>query len=91
MKKLNPLIATIACTLLLSGCTSTFGGTILVITFKDLLLYVGIAFLISFLISIFSPSRKGRRAFWIWFILSLLLTPLAGFIYLLILFTKKTE
>jgi hypothetical protein len=74
----------------LSGCTNTFMGTVLVLSFKDIVLYVALAFIMAILVSLKSTG-DGRKIFWIWFILSLLLSPLAGFIYLLILFSKKTE
>jgi len=73
---------------LLSGCTNTFMGTVLVLSFRDIILYIAMAFSIALLIS-FKSSEKSKQAFWIWFILSLLLTPLAGFIYFLVLFSRK--
>jgi hypothetical protein len=75
--------------LFLSGCTTTFFGSVIILTFRDILLYIAIAFFIALLIAIRS-SANSRRAFWIWFILSLILTPLAGFIYLLIGFSKRS-
>jgi len=73
--------------ILLAGCTTTFAGTVLVLTFRDIMLYVFMAFIIAVLIAL--KSEHEKRAFWIWFILSLLLTPLAGIIYFLILFSRK--
>jgi len=70
-----------------SGCTTTFAGTVLVLTFRDILLYVFMAFIIAVLIAL--KSEHEKRAFWIWFIASLLLTPLAGIIYFLVLFSRK--
>ncbi len=73
-----------------TGCTTTFMGSLFVFTFRDMVLYVVLAFAMAVLIS-FKSSWNGKKAFWIGFILSLLLTPLAGFIYLLILFTQKSD
>ena len=73
---------------LLSGCTSTFMGTVLIITFSDVIYYVAIAFIIAILIALFNPENK-KKSFWIGFLLSLVLTPLVGFIYLLIKITSK--
>jgi ABC-type molybdate transport system permease subunit len=75
---------------LMCGCTHTFMGTVFVLSFKDIILYILIAFILAILISLKSSGSK-RKAFWICFILSLVLTPLAGFIYLLILFTRNQE
>ncbi|MFI5204070.1 MAG: hypothetical protein ACHQF2_06190 [Flavobacteriales bacterium] len=74
----------------LSGCTTSFMGTVLVISFMDIILYVLIAVVIAFLVALMRKEKR-KKAFWIWFILSLLLTPLAGFIRLLILIGKKRE
>jgi hypothetical protein len=70
-------------TVLFTGCTNTFMGTVLVLSFKDIILYVIIAFVMAILIS-FKSSGDTKKTFWTWFILSLLLTPLVGFIYLLV-------
>lgn len=71
-----------------TGCTTTFMGTVLVLGFKDLIYYVIIAFILAILISMKSDTNP-KGAFWLWFILSIILTPLAGFIYLIIEFTRK--
>lgn len=77
-------------TVLLSGCTTTFAGSLFVVTFGDVVFYVVLALLMAFFISLKrSGSGKLQRSFWMGFMLSLLLTPLAGLIWLLILFTKK--
>jgi hypothetical protein len=77
-------------TILLSGCSTTFAGSLFVITFGDIVFYVVLALLMAFLISLKrSGSGKLKQGFWMGFILSLLLTPLAGLIWLLILFSKK--
>jgi uncharacterized membrane protein len=90
MKKLSPAFTLLLFTVLLSGCTHTFMGSVFVFTFRDIVLYVMMAFILAILIS-FKASGKQKRLFWIWFILSLLLTPLSGFIYLLILYTNKED
>jgi hypothetical protein len=89
MKKIILLFLLIN-TVLLSGCTTTFAGTLLVITFGDIVFYTVLALLMAFLISLKrSSSGKLKQSFWMGFILSLLLTPLAGLIWLLILYSKK--
>ncbi|MBA3970693.1 MAG: hypothetical protein H0X46_00845 [Bacteroidetes bacterium] len=90
MKKLFPFLILILGMLFLTGCTTSFMGTVLVISFGDIIFYVFIAFIIALAIS-FKSYANRKRAFWIWFILSLLLTPLAGFIYLLILYSMRSE
>jgi uncharacterized membrane protein YhdT len=64
-------------------------GTVLVLSFRDLVLYVMISFILAVVIGF--KSEKGKQAFWVWFILSLILTPLAGFIYLLVKFTVSNR
>ncbi len=76
--------------LLTSGCSTTFGGTVLVLSFSDILLYVLIAFVLALAIA-FKKIERRKKTFWIWFIINLILTPLSGFIYLLFLFSKKAE
>jgi hypothetical protein len=89
MKKLT-LFFLFSSTALLSGCSTAFAGSLFVITFGDLVFYVVLALLLAFLISLKrSGSANFKRSFWMGFLLSLLLTPLAGLIWLLILFTKK--
>jgi cytochrome c biogenesis protein CcdA len=89
MKKLTLLFLIISAALL-SSCATTFAGSVFVITFGDLVFYIVLALLMAFLISLKrSGSANFKRSFWMGFILSLLLTPLAGLIWLLILFTKK--
>lgn len=87
-KFLLPAVAFLS--LLFSGCTTTFFGTVVIITFRDILLYVVLALLISFITSVYSHGNK-KVVFWICFILSLVLTPLAGLIYLLILLSKREK
>jgi len=72
---------------LLQSCTNTFMGTVVVLSFKDFILYIFLAFIMAILISMLSKGNS-RKMFWIWFILSLFLTPLAGFIYLLVIITS---
>ncbi len=88
MQKKQILLSLISLIVLLSGCTNTFMGTVLILTFSDVILYVIIAFIVSILIALFD-SENSKRSFWIGFILSLLLTPVAGFIYLLIKVTNR--
>ncbi len=58
-------------------------GSVFVYTFSDLIYYVFIAFLIALVIGMLS-RENFRKNFWIWFILNIILTPLPGFIYLLV-------
>jgi hypothetical protein len=90
MKKLfYPAFASIA--LLLSSCTTTFGGTVLVLNFRDVVLYVVIALIVAGVISFTHPAVKRRKLFLVWFVVSLVVTPLPGLIYFLIRVTKKKE
>ncbi len=75
--------------ILLSGCTTTFRGSLFVITIGDIILYVFLAFILAFIIAFRSRAEKRTFNFWLWFILGLVLTPLSSFIYLLILFSRK--
>jgi membrane glycosyltransferase len=87
MRQNRYIYSLIVLLLLLNGCTSTFMGTIFVITFKDILIYIGLSFIITYIISLFATNSK--KAFWIWIFLNLLLTPLIGFIYLLIKLSNR--
>jgi hypothetical protein len=87
MKKLLPLCMVLI--LLLSGCTFTFGGTVMLITIRDLILYVMVAFVLAAVIAFVRPHHKRVSGFWIGFVLGILLTPLASFIYLLIMLSRK--
>ncbi|MCW3104986.1 MAG: hypothetical protein JWO09_3426 [Bacteroidetes bacterium] len=77
--------------LLLQGCTTTFMGSVFVLGFRDILLYVMLAFVFAVLIALKSNYENRRTNFWIWFIVGLILTPLAGFIYLLITLTRRRD
>jgi hypothetical protein len=74
--------------LLLSGCSTTFMGSVFVFNFSNIVSYIIIALVIA---SIFAFFQDGdwRKNFWISFVLGLLLTPLASLIYLLIKFLSK--
>ena len=74
--------------LLLSGCTQTFMGSVLVLTFSDIIYYITLSFILGVLTALFNPEN-GKKSFWTWFLLSLILTPLAGFIHLLIKISSK--
>ena len=87
MNKLVTFFSGILILLLLSACTTTFAGTVLVIGFRDIITYVIFAFILALIIGLKSENEK--KSFWIWFILNLLVTPLVGFIYLLIKISKK--
>jgi hypothetical protein len=91
MKKLVPYIFLAFPLILFSGCTTTFAGSILVLSFRDLIWYVALAFIFGILIAFKSNSENRKRNFWIWFLLSLVLTPLVGFIYLLIQFSRSKK
>lgn len=86
MKKILPFLLPV---LLFTGCTTTFAGTLFYVNLGDIILYVIIALVLAFFIALLSTNRK--RAFWIWFILSLVITPLAGLIYLLIKLTNRNK
>jgi hypothetical protein len=88
MKKFAAFFSLAFLLLFISGCTTTFAGTLLVLNFRDIILYVVIAFFLGLLIA-FKSSGNSKTNFWIGFVLSLVLTPLAGLIYLLILFSRK--
>jgi hypothetical protein len=75
----------------LQSCTNTFMGSVLVLNFRDIILYVALAFGFSIIIAFMVSAEKRRSAFWLWFVLSLLLTPLAGFIYMLIRLSKRNK
>ncbi len=87
----KPFYIILLLTLLLAGCTSTFGGTVLVLNFRDIIFYVLIALIIGGLISFLSPSETRRKVFLIWFAVSLIITPLPGLFYFFFKITKKKE
>lgn len=91
MKKYSFLLLLAVMAIALQGCTTTFMGSVLVLGFRDILLYVMLAFVFAVLIALKSNYEKRRTNFWIWFVVGLVLTPLAGFIYLLITLTKKRD
>jgi hypothetical protein len=82
MNKVFKIIPGIILLLFMSGCTTTFAGTIFIITFKDIIYYIMFSFILAIIIG--TQSDNKRQGFWLWFILNLLLTPLSGFIYLLV-------
>lgn len=69
-----------------TSCTSFIG---MLITFNDILTYFILSLIISVIIMVVRKDENKRRTFWISFIANLLLTPFAGFIYLIIQLTKK--
>ncbi|MES2590931.1 MAG: hypothetical protein V4608_03515 [Bacteroidota bacterium] len=89
MNRKAGLIILLWFTTLLTGCTTTFAGSVFVVRFGDIVFYVAIAFMFAVLIALVSRQEKRRHTFWLWLFLNLLLTPLPGFIYLLIKITKK--
>jgi hypothetical protein len=90
-KKTIPYLLALVLPLLLSSCSQSFAGNLFVFGFKDILLYVAIAFVLAVIIALKTKNEKRKQAFWIWFILSLVLTPLSGFMYLIYLFTKSSK
>jgi hypothetical protein len=88
MKK-AAFIGVLLSALLFQGCTNTFMGSVFIFNFSDIVLYISMAFVFAFLIALISTSEKRRSNFWLWFVLSLILTPLAGFIYFLIKLSSK--
>ena len=63
-------------------------GTLFLFSFRDIVAYVSFALGLSVIVAVLS-DENWRTAFWISFILSLLLTPIAGLIYCLILLTRR--
>jgi len=57
------------------------------LTPRDIVGYVALALLFGVVAAVL--GREPRINFWVCFILSLLLTPLAGLIYCLIMLTRK--
>lgn len=68
---------------LFSSCTSTFMGSVFVFTFSDIVYYIFIGLFIALVIGMLS-KENFRKNFWIWFFVNIILTPLPGFIYLLV-------
>ncbi|MES2691694.1 MAG: hypothetical protein V4658_14910 [Bacteroidota bacterium] len=62
-------------------------GSVFVFRFSDLLAYVFIALVIALFIGM--NSSDFRKTFLLWFVFNLVLTPLAGLIYLLIKITSS--
>lgn len=75
--------------LALHSCTTTFGGSVFVFTFGDLVLYVMLALVLAFITSVISENRQ--RSFWLTFLLGILLTPLVSLIFLLVLVTRRRK
>jgi hypothetical protein len=71
----------------LAGCQQTFAGTLFFLTPRDIVAFV--AFALGFGVIAAVIGNEPRTNFWFCFILSLVLTPIAGLIYVLILLTKK--
>lgn len=87
MKRYLPVFALLAL-LMLTGCSRSFVGTLFLFSFRDIVAYVSFALGLSVIVAVLS-DENWRTAFWISFILSLLLTPIAGLIYCLILLTRR--
>jgi hypothetical protein len=87
--RLNFKIAFLAALLIFSGCTTTFGGSVVVFRFWDFVNYTLIALTMGVLCALTSKKENRLKQFWTWFILSVFLTPLSGLICFIILFTRK--
>ncbi len=74
--------------LVLSSCSSTFGGSVVVFRFADFVYYVIIALIMGCLCASMSKKENRLKQFWIWFIASLVVTPLAGLICFIVLLTR---
>lgn len=83
MHKKHLYFSLLLLSILLSSCTNTFMGSVFVFTFSDIVYYIMIAFLIALVIGLLS-RENFRKNFWLWFMLNIILTPLPGFIYLLV-------
>jgi len=90
MKKHKLFLYSFLILLLVSSCTNTFGGTVMVLNFMDVIYYVFIALIIAGLISFLHPDKR-RKMFLTWFIVSIVVTPLPGLVYFLFKVTKKDE
>lgn len=86
MKK---LLLALPLLLAIQSCTTTFGGSVFVFTFGDLILYVMLALVLAFITSVMSENRQ--RAFWLTFLLGILLTPLVSLIFLLVLVSRRKQ
>jgi hypothetical protein len=84
---MNRILIISSTLLVLTGCNTTFGGTVLVVTVGDIILYVFIALVLALFVGLFSVNRQ--KAFWSWFILGLLVTPLASLIRLLYILGRR--
>jgi hypothetical protein len=71
--------------LLLQSCDT---DSLFVLTPRDFFGYVLICALIGVLVAMRSNDKR-RKTFWMWFLISLLLTPIAGVAYLVFTFTSK--
>lgn len=82
------LSVTLLLTLVLCSCDRTFAGTFFMLNFRDIVQYVGFVLLFGIVAAVLSGAN-WRSGFWIAFLLGLVLTPIAGLIYCLILLTRR--
>jgi hypothetical protein len=73
--------------LVLQSCDT---DRLFVLTPRDFLGYVLLSALAGILVAMRS-SDKRRKTFWMWFLISFLLTPIIGFAYLVFTFTSKAQ
>jgi predicted small secreted protein len=86
---LTLLIILCFASVLLSGCDNTFAGTLMLLRFQDIVTYMGFCLFFGALAA-FLNVGNWRTGLWIGFLLSLILTPVAGLIYCLILLTRRS-
>jgi hypothetical protein len=73
------------------ACTTTVGGALFVFGLRDIILYIFLALIVAVIASLVSKKGNRHQMFWIWFIVSLLLTPLAGLIYIIVRLMKRVK
>lgn len=72
-----------------TACTTTFGGAVVVFGFGDLLGYIFLSLLFAGLIALLGAKEKRHRNFWLWFVLNIVLSPLAGLIFLIVKISRR--
>jgi hypothetical protein len=84
---LMPLFTLAIIAVTLNSCQNTFAGTLMFLNSRDIVAYVVFALIFGVVAAVL--GREARLNFWVCFLMSLILTPIAGLIYCLILLTRK--